>query len=411
MSTLTETYPIEEIRAAFPMLDAVVNNHPLIYLDTAATSLKPQSVIRSIDEYYSQKYGTVHRAVYSLASHATKAYHDVRTQIQRFLNAPSSEEIIFTKGTTNALNMIARCFGEAFIEKGDEIIISEMEHHANMVPWQVLCEKKGAILKYIPVNRKAELDLEVFASYLTDKTKLVSIAHVANSTGTLNPIEKIIEAAHRKNVKVLIDGAQGAGHLKVDVQALDCDFYVFSAHKAYGPTGVGVLYGKRELLDQMPPYEFGGDMIEMVTLESSTYQKLPLKFETGTPPIAEVIGLGKAIEFIEKIGIDQITSWEHSLLLYATEKMLEIEGLHIFGTSAQKGAIISFTIEGIHPLDMGSFLDLKGIALRTGHHCAQPLLRKWDLQATARVSFGLYNTHHEIDIFIDALKQMVVFFK
>lgn len=397
-----------KVREEFPMLHQTMHGKPFIYLDTAATAHKPRSVIDAMSHFYREKYATVHRSLYDFASQATTQYNAVRKAVKDFLNASFVEEIIFTRGTTDGINLVASSFGRAFVNSGDEIVISEMEHHSNILPWQLLCEEKKAHLKVIPVNDKGELILEEYEKLLTDRTKIVSVAHMSNATGTINPIEKIIKLAHAHGAKVLIDGAQAASHMPVDVHRLGADFYVFSGHKAYGPTGVGILYGKRALLEKMPPYQGGGDMVETVTMHSSTYQALPLKFEAGTPMIGEVIGLGEALSFIESIGRERIAAWEKELMEHATKKLLEIKGLKILGTAEQKGALISFSIDGIHPLDIGTLLDIRGIAVRTGQLCAQPLLQRFHLPSITRVSFGVYNTFEEVDHFITALKDVLL---
>ena len=394
-----------DAKADFPIFNRKIHGHPLVYLDSAATTQKPQTVIDAITRFYEQEYGTVHRAVYTLAASATERYEAVRGQVAKFLNASSSQEIVFTRGTTDAINLVAHSYGKAFIQKGDEIIISEMEHHSNIVPWQMLCQEKGALLKIIPITDNTELDLSAYRALLTSRTKLVAVAHMSNVTGTIHPIAEIIRLAHEKGAKVLIDGAQSAAHLTIDVQALDCDFYAFSGHKVFGPTGVGVLYGKAELLARMPPLQGGGDMIEKVTLKGTTYQSAPLKFEAGTPMIAQVIGLGAALSYIESWGKDQIQDWEKQLLVYATEKLKTIEGLKIIGEAQEKGPIISFVIPNVHHLDLGTFLDAQGIALRTGHHCAQPLMQRLGLSGTTRVSLAVYNSFEDIDRFIEALQE------
>lgn len=388
-----------------------MHGKPLIYLDTAATAQKPQFVIDAIQNFYQNQYGTVHRAVYELAILSTHQYQEIRRKIAAFLNASKEEEIIFTRGTTESINLVAYSFGKAFIKPGDEVIISEIEHHSNIVPWQIMCEDRGAVLKVISANERGELSLENYASLLNEKTKIVSIAHISNSIGTLNPIKRMIEMAHQAGAKVLIDGAQSAPHMLIDVQDLDADFYVFSGHKIYGPTGIGILYGKEALLDTMPPYQGGGDMIETVNFKKTTYNVLPLKFEAGTPMIAEVVGLGAALEYVTNVGIENIQKWEQELLEYASSKMQQIENLHVIGTAKAKGAIISFIVEGIHPLDIGTMLDLRGVAVRTGHHCAQPTMRKFGVNATTRASFGLYNTKEEIDQFSEHLKEVIKLFR
>lgn len=398
---------VQRLRQDFPMLSKTMHGKPLVYFDSAATAQKPNSVIEAINSFYRDHYGTVHRAVYQLAARSTEDYQKTRQKVKAFLNAAKDEEIIFTRGTTESINMVAYCFGKAFVKPGDEILISAMEHHSNIVPWQILCEDRGATLKVIPMNEKGELLLEEYAKLLNPRTRLVAVTHVSNSLGTLNPIKQIVSMAHQAGAKVLVDGAQSAPHLKIDVQDLDVDFFVFSGHKIMGPTGIGILYGKSDLLNQMPPYQGGGDMIETVTFEKTSYNVLPFKFEAGTPMIAEVMGLGAAIDYIQSIGIEAIQSWEHELLIYATAQMEQIPGLRIIGQAPQKGALISFTIEGIHPLDIGTFLDLKGIAIRTGHHCAQPVMRFFNVPATARASFACYNTKEEVDFFVSSLQNAV----
>lgn len=395
---------VQGLRRDFPMLNQTMHGKPLVYLDSAATAQKPSTVIDAIASFYRDHYGTVHRAVYQLAVRSTEDYQKTRQKVRAFLHAAKDEEIIFTRGTTESINMVAYCFGKAFVNPGDEILISAMEHHSNIVPWQILCEDRGAILKVIPMNDKGELLLEEYAKLLNSRTRLVAITHISNSLGTLNPIKQIVSMAHQAGAKVLVDGAQSASHLKIDVQDLDVDFFVFSGHKIMGPTGIGILYGKSELLNQMPPYQGGGDMIESVTFSKTIYNVLPFKFEAGTPMIAEVMGLGAAIDYIQSIGIEAIQSWEHELLSYATAQMKQIPGLRIIGQALQKGALISFVIEGIHPLDIGTFLDFRGIAIRTGHHCAQPVMRFFNIPATARASFACYNTKEEVDLLIAALQ-------
>ncbi len=396
-----------KLRDDFPMLKKQMHGKPLIYLDSAATAQKPRQVIEAISNFYQDNYGTVHRAIYELSTCATKVFQEVREKIQRFINAHKPEEVIYTRGTTESINMIAYSFGKAFVKPGDEILISEMEHHSNIVPWQILCEDHGAILSVIPMDDQGELRLDEYKKLLNKKTKLVAIVHVANSLGTVNPVKQMIEWAHEVGAKVLVDGAQSAPHRPVDVQDLNCDFYVFSGHKVYGPTGIGILYGKEELLNQMPPYQGGGDMIDKVAFDKTTYNVLPMKFEAGTPMIAEVVGLGAAIDYLNQAHLADVHAWEQELLTYATEKMQTIPGLKIIGNAASKGGIISFTLEGIHPLDIGTMLDLKGIAVRTGHHCTQPTMNHFNLSGTARISFGLYNTKEEIDAFAVALKDII----
>jgi cysteine desulfurase / selenocysteine lyase len=407
--TTGKTYPIDfqRLREDFPMLKKTMHGKPLIYLDSAATSQKPQIVIDTLTNFYQNQYGTVHRAVYEIATHSTHAYQDARKKVQAFLHAAKPEEIIFTRGTTESINMVAYSFGKAFVKPGDEIIISEIEHHSNIVPWQLLCEDRKAILKVIPCNDKGELILEEYEKLLSDKTKMVAVGHVSNSLGTINPLKKIITMAHAAGAKVLIDAAQSAPNMPIDVQDLDCDFLVFSGHKTLGPTGIGVLYGKEKLLEAMPPYQGGGDMIETVTFPKTTYNVLPLKFEAGTPMFAEAIALGVAIDYLSAIGMSNIRKWEYELMTYATEKMTQIPYLRIIGTAAEKGGIISFVVDGVHQLDIGTMLDLRGIAVRTGHHCAQPAMRHFSIGGTARASFGLYNTKEEIDQFANALQECI----
>lgn len=398
---------IQRLRQDFPMLAKQMHGKPLIYFDSAATAQKPKVVIDAIVNFYSNHYGTVNRAVYELAIHSTENYQKVRQKIRLFLNAAKDEEIIFTRGTTESINMVAYSFGKAFVKPGDEILISAMEHHSNIVPWQILCEDRGAILKVIPMDKKGELVLEEYAKLLNPRTRLVAVAHISNSLGTLNPIKQMISMAHQVGAKVLVDGAQSAPHLLIDVRELDADFFVFSGHKIMGPTGIGILYGRSELLNQMPPYQGGGDMIESVCFSKTNYNVLPFKFEAGTPMIAEVIGLGAAIDYIQSIGIEMIHNWESELLAHATYQMNEIPELQIIGQASQKGALISFIIKGIHPLDVGTFLDLKGIAVRTGHHCAQPVMHFFDIPAASRASFAFYNTKEEVNFFIASLKEII----
>lgn len=388
----------------FPIL-----NGGLIYLDNASTTQKPYCVIEAISNYYRFSNSNVHRGVYSLSEKATEAYEGVRNRVANFLNAKSRKEIIFTKGSTEGINLVASSFGSR-IKKGDEILISEMEHHSNIVPWQILCEKTGAKLRVIPINIRGELDMEKFRRMLNKNTKLVAVVHVSNSLGTINPVKKIIAAAHEKNIPVLVDGAQSTQHIKIDVQDLDCDFFVFSGHKIYGPTGIGVLYGKEKILEKMPPYQSGGDMILKVTFKKTLYNFLPYKFEAGTPNIEGVIGLGAAIHYIEKIGWEKINGIETELLDYATLKLAEIRGLKIIGTAKMKGPVISFTIEGIHPHDIGTFLDNENIAVRTGQHCTEPVMDKFGIPATTRISFAVYNTKEEIDQLVVSLQKLIAVF-
>ncbi len=383
------------------MLKKTIHGKPLIYLDSAATALKPKTVIDAIEQFYSENYGTVHRAVYELAGLSTANYNAVRAQVQEFLHAKSSDEIIFTKGTTEAINLVAFSFGEAFVKPGDEILISAMEHHSNIVPWQLMCQRKKAHLRIIPLLENGEIDLKAYEKFLSPRTKLVSVAHISNVLGMINPIEKMIKSAHHVGAKVFIDGAQSAPHLEIDVQALDSDFFAFSGHKIYGPTGVGILYGKRELLEQMPPYQGGGDMIQTVTFEQATFQQLPLKFEAGTPMIAEVIGLGAALKYLRSH--EGIAAYETKLIRQALLQLREIEGIRIYGTE-ERTALITFNVDGVHPLDAATLLDLKGIAVRSGHLCAQPLLKHFGCNAALRLSLAPYNTAEEIAYFCEALR-------
>jgi cysteine desulfurase / selenocysteine lyase len=404
------TYPIEQIRADFPILNEKIRNKPLVYLDNAASCQKPQAVIDSMVKLYSHDYANVHRGVHTLSIRSTDQMESARHKIKTFINAASDKEIIFVRGATEAVNLIAQTYGRANIHAGDEILITAMEHHSNIVPWQMLCEQTGAILKVAPMNVAGELLMDEFEQLLSTKTKLVAVVHMSNALGTLNPVEKIIALAHAKNIPVMLDGAQAIPHTVVDVQKLDCDFYVFSGHKLYGPSGVGVLYGKQALLEAMPPYQGGGDMIRTVSFEKSTYAGLPYKFEAGTPAIAEIIGLGAAVDYLNTIGMQAIADHEASLLAYATQQALQIDGLKIIGEAKEKGAILSFTLGRIHPHDIGTMLDSLGIAIRAGHHCAMPVMEFYQVPATARASFGMYNTQAEIDVLISGIKNLIEMF-
>jgi cysteine desulfurase / selenocysteine lyase len=390
-------FDVELIRKDFPALDQTVHGKPLVYLDNAATSQKPLEVIEAEEIFYRRDCSNIHRGVHELSERATKSYEDARVTAQRFLNARDSREIIFVRGTTEAINLVANSFGRKNVGAGDEILITAMEHHSNIVPWQILCEEKGAKLRVACIDDRGEVLFEEFEKLLGPKTRLVAVVHVSNVLGTINPVREMIEAAHRKNIPVLVDGAQAAPHLQVDVQELDCDFYTFSGHKLYGPTGVGVLYGKADLLDAMPPYQGGGDMISSVTFEKTIYNSLPYKFEAGTSNIAGVIGLAAAINYLNKIGMENIAAYEDELLAYATEAVSPIPELRIIGTADKKAGVISFVMEGIHPHDVGTILDQEGIAVRTGHHCAQPLMERFGIPATTRASLAFYNTKREID--------------
>ncbi len=393
----TSSYDVEKIRADFPILRQKIRGKPLVYLDNAATTQKPQAVINTITRYYERDNANIHRGVHFLSEHATEEHDEARGTIQNFINAADSKEIIFVRGATEAINLVAQSYGRAHISAGDEVVITAMEHHSNIVPWQFLCDEKGAKLRVAPINDAGELLLDEYANLLGPKTKIVAVTHVSNALGSITPLRRMIELAHAQNIPVLVDGAQAIPHMKVDVQALDCDFYAFSGHKVYGPTGIGVLYGKAALLDAMPPYQGGGDMIASVTFEKTLFNKLPFKFEAGTPDICGAIGLGAAIRYVEGLGIDQIAAHEHDLLAYATEKVSAIPEVRLIGTAKEKAGVLSFVIEGIHPHDIGTILDQEGIAIRTGHHCSQPVMQRFDIPATARASLGLYNTREEID--------------
>jgi cysteine desulfurase/selenocysteine lyase len=400
MTTATKAFNAAAIREDFPILHQTVHGHPLVYLDNAASAQKPRAVIDAISQFYSSDYSNIHRGVHSLSERSTRRYEEARIKIQHFINAPSPREIIFVRGTTEAINLVAQTYGRKNIGRGDEILITALEHHSNIVPWQMLCEDTGAHLRIIPVDDRGDIgNFEV-----TDRTKLIAVAHISNVLGTILPIREIVKRAH--GVPVLVDGAQAVPHMKVDVQELGCDFYAFSSHKLYGPTGLGVLYGKAELLEKMPPYQGGGDMIASVTFEKTTYNTLPFKFEAGTPDIAGVIGLAAAIEYVEELGIENIAAYEMELLDYATRALSKVEGLRIIGTAKHKAATISFVMEGIHPHDVGTILDRQGIAVRTGHHCAQPLMDRFGVPATTRASLAFYNTREEIDALVRGLAKV-----
>ena len=395
-------FDVEKIRKDFPILNRKVNGKQLVYFDNAATSQKPQVMMDAIVDYYSNYNSNIHRGVHTLSQEATNAYEEARVKIQDHFNAAKPYEIILTSGTTHSINMVANGF-TTLLNKGDEIIVSALEHHSNIVPWQMLCERTGAELKVIPMTLKGELDMDVYENLLSEKTKLVFVNHVSNALGTINPIKKIIDRAHDFGAAVLIDGAQATPHIKPDVQELDCEFYTCSAHKLCGPTGVGMIYGKESWLNKLPPYQGGGEMISEVTFEKTTYADLPHKFEAGTPNIAGVIAFGVALDYMNGIGLEQIAAYENELLEYATKKLLEIDKVVLYGTSKEKAAVISFNIEGIHPYDIGSIIDKLGIAVRTGHHCAQPIMDYYKIPGTVRASFSFYNTKEEIDLFIEAL--------
>ena len=405
------TLDLETIRQQFPILAERINGHPLVYLDNAASTQKPLCVIDRISEVYRADYANVHRGVHTLSQRSTDLFEEAREKVRRFINARSAHEVIFVRGTTEAINLVAQSYGRPNLKAGDEILISAMEHHSNIVPWQMLAKETGAILKVAPICREGTLLMEDFEALLTEKTRIVSITQMSNALGTINPIKDIIRLAHERSIPVMVDGAQSAPHLPIDVRDLDCDFFAFSGHKLYGPSGIGILYGKESLLQAMPPYQGGGDMIRRVTFEETEFNELPYKFEAGTPNIADTIALGTAIDFVEAIGMTLIADYEEQLLTYATSKALEIEGLRIIGSAPQKGAILSFTLDGIHPHDIGTLLDQLGIAIRAGHHCAMPVMDFFGLPATARASFALYNTFDEVDTLMEGIRQVIKLFK
>ncbi len=403
---------IHSIRAEFPILKRKFYDHPLAYLDTASSAQKPQKVIDAISDFYSYSYANIHRGIYALSTEATEAYESVRKKVQKFINASDFHSIVFTKGATESINLVAQSFGLSKLSAGDEIILSEMEHHSNIVPWQLLKERMGIIIKVIPVDEIGVLDLDAYQSLLTEKVKLVAITHMSNVLGTVNPIKKMVKMAHQFNIPVLVDGCQAVAHMPIDVEDLDCDFYVFSSHKLYGPTGAGVLYGKYDLLKSLQPYQGGGGMIERVSFEkSTTFKPPPQRFEAGTPPIAQVVGLGAAIDFISSIGIDKFWSQEEVLLNYAQKRLADVPGLRIIGLATEKSSVFSFIIKGIHAHDIATFADHHGVAIRGGHHCAQPLMTRYNLSATARASIGIYNNKNDIDQLVEILYKVYDFFK
>lgn len=407
LKTIIDTkrkFDVEEIRNDFPILKREVNGKPLVYLDNAATSQKPQVVIDALTHYYTYDNANIHRGLYFLSELATEQYENARLKVKEFINAMSVAEIVFVRGTTEAINLVASTLCRAkYFKEGDEILVSHMEHHANIVPWQLMSDRKKINLKVIPINDAGELDYDAFEKLVNEKTKLVSVVHISNALGSINPIKKIIDFAHSKKIPVLVDGAQAVPHLKIDVQDLDADFYAFSGHKVFGPTGIGVLYGKTEFLEMMPPYQGGGDMIRTVTFEKTTFDDIPRKFEAGTPNIAGGIGLGAAIDYLNQFDRNELAEYENELLKYATEKLSEVDGLRIIGTAKEKASVISFIIEGIHPYDIGTIIDTDGIAIRTGHHCTQPIMQRFNVPATARASFAFYNTKEEIDKLVASL--------
>jgi len=402
----SRTFDVERLRRDFPVLHQKVHGKPLVYLDNAATTQKPLAVIEAIENYYRRDNSNIHRGVHALSERATEAYEKVRVAAQKFLNAADTKEIIFLRGTTEGINLVAQTYGRKNVGSGDEVLITALEHHSNIVPWQLLCEEKGAKLRVAPINDRGELLLEEFEKLLGAKTKLVAVGHLSNALGTINPVREIVRMAHARNIPVLVDGAQAAPRLKVDVQELDCDFYAVSGHKMYGPTGIGVLYGKAALLEAMPPYQGGGDMIASVTFEKTVYNRLPYKFEAGTPNIADTIGLGAAIEYLNQLGLDEIERHEADLLSYATSRVETIPGVRIIGTAREKAGVLSFVMDEIHPHDIGTILDSEGIAVRTGHHCAQPVMQRFNIPATARASFGLYNTRQEVDALVAGIQKV-----
>jgi cysteine desulfurase/selenocysteine lyase len=402
-SNVASAFDVQRIRRDFPILNQRIHGKPLVYLDNAATTQKPRSVIDAMVRSYAEDNANIHRGVHLLSERATRAYEDAREKVQKFLNAPSSREIIFVRGTTEAINLVAQTFGRANVGKGDQVLITEMEHHSNIVPWQMLCEEKGAELKVLPITDEGELRMDLLDGLLTDRTRIVAVVHVSNSLGTINPIKAIVEKAHKRGVPVLVDGAQAVAHMPVDVQALGCDFYALSGHKLFGPTGIGVLWGRLPLLEAMPPYQGGGDMISAVTFKKTTYNVVPNKFEAGTPNIAGSVGLGAAIDYLKSLDSAAIHAYEAELLAYGTKTLTSVPGIRMIGTASNKASILSFVMEDVHPHDIGTILDQEGVAVRTGHHCTQPLMERLRVPATARASLALYNTKDEIDALIGAL--------
>ena len=406
----TAKLDVARIREDFPILKTMVNGKPLVYLDNAATAQKPQTVLDTLHRYYTEENSNIHRGVHYLSQVATKDYEDARAKVRSFLNAPDDKQIIFVRGATEGINLVAGSYGRQNVGAGDEVIVTAMEHHSNIVPWQILCQEKGASLKVIPINDDGELLLDEYEKLLSPRTKLVSVVHISNSLGTINPMEQIIDMAHARGVPVLVDGAQSAPHMPIDVQKLDCDFFVFSGHKVYGPTGIGALYGKMDLLESMPPYQGGGDMIKSVSFEKTSYNDLPYKFEAGTPNIAGVIGLGAAIDYLNGLGMDITRAHEDSLLEYGTERLSNISRVRLIGTAANKASILSFVMDGVHPHDIGTILDSEGIAIRAGHHCTQPLMERFGIPATARASLAFYNTEEEIDLLVRGIDKVIEVF-
>jgi cysteine desulfurase/selenocysteine lyase len=404
-------YDVHKIRGDFPIFREPVNGHPLVYLDNAATTQKPEAVLDAVRRFYTEECANIHRGVHYLSERATESYESSRSKVRRFINAASVHEIVFVRGTTEAINLVAQTYGRAHVGPGDEILISAMEHHSNIVPWQILCEEKGARLRVAPISPTGELVFEEYMRLLGPKTRLVAVTSVSNALGTINPVREIIRQAHARSVPVLVDGAQAVPHMPVDVQALDCDFFAFSGHKIYGPTGIGILYGKERLLEAMPPYQGGGDMISSVTFEKTLYNKLPFKFEAGTPNVAGGIGLGAAIDYLENIGLDAVSAHERELLTSGTRALWALDGLRIIGTAKEKAGVLSFVLEGVHPHDIGTILDKEGIAIRTGHHCAQPVMDFFKIPATARASLGIYNTREDIEALVCGLRKVIEVFR
>jgi cysteine desulfurase/selenocysteine lyase len=407
---LVHSLDVWKVRKDFPILGRRVHGKPLIYLDNAATAQKPKIVIDAVDQYYSEENSNIHRGVHYLSERATAAYENARDKARSFLNASENREIVFVRGTTEGINLVAQSYGRTFIKRGDEIIITAMEHHSNIVPWQMLCGQVGAILRVVPIKNNGELLVDEYKNLLNERTKFVAVVHLSNTLGTINPVKEIIELAHCRNIPVLVDGAQAAPHRKVDVRDLDCDFYAFSGHKLFGPTGIGVLYGKADLLEAMPPYQGGGDMISLVTFEKTHYNVLPYKFEAGTPNIAGGIGLGTAIDYLNGIGMDSIVAYEEGLFAYASEALSNIEQLRIIGTAKARAGVLSFVLDGVHAHDIGTILDQQGIAIRAGHHCTMPLMQRFGVPATARVSFAFYNTKEEVDALVKAIHKVIEVF-
>ena len=403
---LSNDFDVQKIRADFPILKEKARGHKLVYLDNAATSQKPKAVIDAIVGYYEHDNANIHRGVHYLSEKATEDFESARKAVQRFVNAKQANEIIFVRSATEAINLVAQTYGRVHVGEGDEVLITAMEHHSDIVPWQLLCQEKNAKLRVAPINERGELILEEFERLLGPRTKIVAVGHVSNALGTINPLKKMIAMAHSKNIPVVVDGAQAAPHLRIDVQDLDCDFYAISGHKMYGPTGIGVLYGKMSLLEAMPPYQGGGDMISSVTFEKTTYNRVPHKFEAGTPDMSGAVGLHAAIDYLNRLGMDDIAAYEHDLLAYATQKLAAIPGVRLIGTAKEKASVLSFVIEGVHPHDIGTILDQEGIAIRTGHHCAQPVMERFGIDATARASLGLYNTREEIDALVRGIQKV-----